>query len=281
MDSFGTKLKREREKRKVTLDDVSISTKIGTRFLRAREADRFQELPGGICNKGFVRAYARHLGLDEEQILSDFALASGEEDPQQPGPAEHAAKPKVRQEGEASEPSSLPWGWLVVALIVVGFALAFWGIYSHDKRENQTTTTAPASLPAKPLAPPSGAPQPSSVTKPEARPPVPAEVLGAAPTRTSPTASTAGFAVTLHLRKDSWVSITADGQQTTRGILPANSQRTIRARNQIVVRTGNAAATDLAFNGAAVPASGAENEVKAFAFDAHGLQPSSAPATNP
>ena len=59
MPSFGEKLKLEREKRKITLDQISASTKIGTRMLQALEEDRFTQLPGGIFNKGFVRAYAR------------------------------------------------------------------------------------------------------------------------------------------------------------------------------------------------------------------------------
>ena len=76
MESFGARLKREREQRKITLDDISVATKIGTRFLAALEEEHFDQLPGGIFNKGFVRAYARHLGLDENQAIADFVAAS-------------------------------------------------------------------------------------------------------------------------------------------------------------------------------------------------------------
>ena len=76
MESFGARLKREREQRKMTLDDISVSTKIGTRFLVALEEEHFDQLPGGIFNKGFVRAYARHLGIDENQAIADFVAAS-------------------------------------------------------------------------------------------------------------------------------------------------------------------------------------------------------------
>ena len=62
MESFGARLKREREKRKITLDDISVATKIATRFLSPSRRSSFDQLPGGIFNKGFVRAYARHLG---------------------------------------------------------------------------------------------------------------------------------------------------------------------------------------------------------------------------
>jgi len=58
LPSFGEKLKQERVKRKITLEQISVSTKIGTRMLQALEEDKFSQLPGGIFNKGFVRAYS-------------------------------------------------------------------------------------------------------------------------------------------------------------------------------------------------------------------------------
>ena len=77
MGPFGERLKQERERRKMTLDDVALATKIGTRMLNALEEEKFERLPGGIFNKGFVRAYARHLGLDDEQAVADYLAASG------------------------------------------------------------------------------------------------------------------------------------------------------------------------------------------------------------
>jgi len=64
LPSFGEKLKQEREKRNITLEQISASTKIGTRLLQALEEDKFNQLPGGIFNRGFVRAYSRCVGLD-------------------------------------------------------------------------------------------------------------------------------------------------------------------------------------------------------------------------
>src|SRR5262252_10414928 len=84
MGSFGDRLKKQREQRSISLDDISLSTKIGTRMLRALEEEKFDQLPGGIFNKGFVRAYARHVGLDEEQTLAGYMTAAGAV---QPGPA--------------------------------------------------------------------------------------------------------------------------------------------------------------------------------------------------
>src|SRR5580704_15242899 len=81
LPSFGEKLKQEREKRKITLEQISVSTKIGTRMLQALEEDKFGQLPGGIFNKGFVRAYARCVGIDEDQTVADYLQASGDAPP--------------------------------------------------------------------------------------------------------------------------------------------------------------------------------------------------------
>ena len=285
MDSFGTKLKREREKRKVTLEDVSISTKISTRFLNALESDRLQDLPGGIFNKGFVRAYARHLGLDEEAILSEFALASGEEAPQQPATDQPAPKPKpVREkvwQEEPAQPTELPWGYLIIALVLVGFGLAFWGVYSHEKEPPAESASAPVHSATPTTTSPSSS-APASV--PAAAPvqqPAPASSTPA-PAPSSPTAADT-FTVTLSLRQDCWISATADDDQLIRGTLPAQSQRTLHARKKLVITVGNAAAVDLTFNGKSVPPVGAENEVKTVTFTSNGvLQSATTPApSNP
>src|SRR5215470_5013586 len=78
MGAFGDRLRREREMRGITLDEISESTKIARRHLESLEKEDFEALPGGIFNKGFVRAYARYLGLDEDQAVADYASVSGE-----------------------------------------------------------------------------------------------------------------------------------------------------------------------------------------------------------
>src|SRR5256885_17079387 len=86
--AFGERLKRERELRSITLDEIANSTKIGTRMLHALEDEEFSKLPGGIFNKGFVRAYARYLGLDEEQAVVDYLAAEGEQERKRRAPLE-------------------------------------------------------------------------------------------------------------------------------------------------------------------------------------------------
>ncbi len=73
--TFGEKFRKERERRGFSLDDVSNVTKIGARMLKAIEDEHFDQLPGGVFNKGFIRAYARHLGLNDEEAITEYLSA--------------------------------------------------------------------------------------------------------------------------------------------------------------------------------------------------------------
>jgi Helix-turn-helix domain/Domain of unknown function (DUF4115) len=70
--AFGEKLRKQREQQGIGLDAISGTTKISTRMLRALEEEHFDQLPGGVFNKGFVRAYARQVGLNEEEAVADY-----------------------------------------------------------------------------------------------------------------------------------------------------------------------------------------------------------------
>lgn len=72
MGEFGDKFRKAREKKELSLDDVSNVTKISTRMLQAIEEENFEQLPGGVFNRGFIRAYAKHLGLDSEDAVNDY-----------------------------------------------------------------------------------------------------------------------------------------------------------------------------------------------------------------
>jgi cytoskeletal protein RodZ len=75
LGEFGEKLRKQREQRGIALENISNTTKISTRMLRALEEENFDQLPGGVFNKGFVRAYARQVGLDEEEAIADYLAA--------------------------------------------------------------------------------------------------------------------------------------------------------------------------------------------------------------
>jgi cytoskeletal protein RodZ len=86
LGALGEKLRKQREQRGIELDAISNTTKISTRMLRALEEEHFDQLPGGVFNKGFVRAYARHVGLDEQEAIADYLAAlNGSQLPPQEG----------------------------------------------------------------------------------------------------------------------------------------------------------------------------------------------------
>ena len=72
VENFGSYLKHERELRGVTLEAISGTTKIHIRFLRALENNNFEELPGEVFIKGYIRSYADTIGSDPEETLNVY-----------------------------------------------------------------------------------------------------------------------------------------------------------------------------------------------------------------
>jgi len=270
VESFGARLKREREQRKISLDDISVATKIGTRFLVALEEEHFDQLPGGIFNKGFVRAYARHLGIDENQAIADFVAASAPSLPEIPPeetPVLAAMAVRVPESKKKSRSNDgIPWGIVAAGLLITAFGFALWGFHSREK---------PA--PRVPVSP-TGQTEPASPnTTSAASQPVPAGASAGTPEAATPGSaplSNAGvFTVLIRAREDSWVSITADGKPVIQDTLIAAAEKSVEARNQIVIKTGNVAALDISFNGKQLAPQGHENQVKTLTFDINGLRP--------
>lgn len=298
MPSFGEKLKQERLKRSITLEQISISTKIGTRMLQALEEDKFNQLPGGIFNKGFVRSYARFVGLDEEQAVTDYLEASGEGAPKAPQNNEPILNPPPKPpEPSASRP--LPWGLFAGLLLVVALSLAVWTRRQH--RELSAPTPAPATervasqppstaVANEPATPPAVAPQPAPIhptksepsPKPVSRPPTATLAANAAPQpAASSLAAPEEFSVIVHAREDSWLSISADGNSLFADTIVGGNQRSIQAKKEVVIRAGNVGALDFVFNGKKLPAQGDFGEVRTLTFGPGGLVRAGPPPASP
>jgi cytoskeletal protein RodZ len=105
LGAFGDKLRKQREQRGIELDAISNTTKISTRMLRALEEEHFDQLPGGVFNKGFVRAYARHVGLDEQEAIADYLAAlNGSQVP----PQENSPSPTANRAESAIATAKIP-----------------------------------------------------------------------------------------------------------------------------------------------------------------------------
>jgi transcriptional regulator with XRE-family HTH domain len=138
--AFGANLKRERELRGITLDEISKATKISVRLLEAIETDRFDILPSGIFRKSFVKSYAKYLGMNEEQILHEYALQF-EISP----PAAYAEKPAGGQSMPVSA-NQQPWTLVFAGLLLLAVCGGMYWFFSESNVEPSispsTSTTA-------------------------------------------------------------------------------------------------------------------------------------------
>ncbi len=312
LPSFGEKLKLEREKRKITLEQISGSTKIGTRLLQALEEDKFNQLPGGIFNKGFVRAYSRCVGLDEDQTVAEYLQASGDapsvsteiaEAEQDDGARENTENIRHLDASAGAPTRQLPWGVFAAVLLVVALALSLW---SHRQREHarqparSTPTASAAQVPEErssgqtpgqvPAAgsgevagensdagsTTSGSPTTGSRTGGSASSIVPKASQGLTPPEQAPAvpaASPGEFTVVIQAREESWISITADGRTVSSELLSAGSERAVRGRKEIIVKAGNVGGVDFRFNGEKLQVGGDFGEVKTVTFGPRGIVP--------
>jgi cytoskeleton protein RodZ len=306
LPSFGEKLKLEREKRKITLEQISSSTKIGTRMLQALEEDKFNQLPGGIFNKGFVRAYSRCVGLDEDQTVADYLEASGDAPPvstEVVAPEDDGRENegnRSRLEASNGDPArQLPWGLLAALLLVIAVALSLW---SHRRREQprpsvQSTATTIATQ--SPVAPSSGGASGKDKNKdlgngaasatsgsPTTGSPAAKSATSVAPktfpdfTAATPAAVPGEFTVVIQAREESWISITADGRAISSELLSAGGERAIHGRKEIIVKAGNVGGVDFRLNGQKLDIGGESGEVKTVTFGPQGILPN-APAPPP
>ena len=82
---FGSHLKHEREMRGISLEEIAASTKIQIRYLQALENNQFDQLPGTVFIKGFVRSYAKTIGCNADDLISayDESIGSPQQDADQ------------------------------------------------------------------------------------------------------------------------------------------------------------------------------------------------------
>lgn len=240
-DGVGAALRAARRRRSLSLDDIAQTTKIRVAILRAIEANRREQLPETIYLRGFVRAYAREVGLDPDATaaayLNQFAPVDA---------------PDASVAGDDSEPADGPlassaihrgigivaryqWVIIAVAVALIGYAVS------------RPPRSGPAASPE--------ASQAASATD-EAR----SADTGAAASRgevgtTGSRASTAADAGVLHFelrfRAPCWLAVTADGNRIVYRLMQAGEQQAFDVHRFATLRVGDAAAVEFSINGAA------------------------------
>ncbi len=148
MSSFGEELRRERELRQITLREISEATKISLRHLEGLEKNDFTHLPGGVFNKGFVRAYAQYIGVDPETMVNAYLLEARSQQPEGgDGLESDVFRPSsgatTRSAGYALGAGSGNRRWIVllgvVAVAVLISALGWWWWTTSAARQSGDT----------------------------------------------------------------------------------------------------------------------------------------------
>ena len=287
MASFGENLKKARELREISLREISDGTKIAVRYLEAIEQDRFESLPGGLFNKGFIRAYAAHIGLDSEATIAGYLEAlerSATGEPRVPTPAgihRPAEIPERRavsndpifvppppngEDTASSPPRSSPLGrivLLVVAAAVLFAVLVSWRYLGADGRsaaapqEPHPSATSPESTPRLPVESSSG-PSPLATIAASGRP-----AAGPFETRTPPPSAslaTTGFRLPadrrimdlrVEARARTWVRILCDEEERVNRRMRRGETKTMQCGEQIRISATNGSALALTINGSA------------------------------
>ena len=250
--TFGESLKREREMRGVTLDEISAATRIATRFLKAIENEQWDQLPGGVFNRGFVRAVARYLGLDEENIVAEYTLAVGD---RQSVPVWTGSPPVVTPEQ--------PWlAWIIAAVIFLALLAGGWFgtrrflAWRAAKRVAQAATvstdSAPESTDALQQTDAETAPANNVTPAPDAQ----GATSGASTVATDPAFATAPISpandlieLKIATGKKTKVLVVADKGVVFDGIMKAGENHFFSAADQFQVSAKDAGSLRMELNG--------------------------------
>lgn len=231
---FGEHLKREREMRGISLEEIAAATRIQTRFLEAIEKERWDQLPGGVFNRGFIRSIARYLGMDEDNLVAEYDLgakSNGNGHPVSVIPARH-----------------LPHKWRPAAMAVTLLALLVaGGAFTYARFEanitaafHQGVAMAEARIDGTPAGRRSASPA--------------AHRAGAFESVHQPSAPDAApLLLKLEAGRPAMVKVVADGRVVFEGPVKVNDVKEFRARNTFQVTSSESSALLLELNGQTVP----------------------------
>jgi len=226
-DSVGTELRRARERAHLSLADLAARTKIRVVLLEAIEREQFERLPAGLLTRGYLRAYAREVGLDPESIVRQYVA---EFEPERLAPAPPSREEPHETEWEPDAAARTRWALVAPAVPLILAAIFF----ARVNRAPEMAPTAAADAAIAPTAT-TGQQQDEVVTADPPEPP-PAPVSDRLRLEIYPTAPT-------------WVEATADGRGVVFELIDAGQRRVIEAEREIVLLIGDAAAFAYSING--------------------------------
>jgi len=254
MPALGERFRAAREARGLTLSDVAEHIRIRSVYLAAIEEENWSAIGAPVYVRGFLRTYARFLGLDPEEIVAAF---NGQSAPVEPAPVVPGAPPKTTYLADEQSParhlSPLIWVASLVAVVLIAVV-----VYNEAVlRARQSERVAAAS--PLPSYSPGASSSPGASASPEASespsPSGSASPTGSAgPSASPPPAGSASPGVvaepTLELRfsAPSWLRVTVDGNVSMEGTFPAGTIRQFHGKNA-TLRIGNAGGVEVIVNG--------------------------------
>jgi cytoskeletal protein RodZ len=240
--SFGEELRREREIRGISLKEIADATKISKRFLEAIERNDHKTLPAPVFTRGFIREYARYLGLNADEIVNRYNFAAAGDDRIEKSP--HLER-LTHREPPAKKGIPPPYARIDRNVYILLLIIAVLAVATFVAMRHKRATAEAAGIEAA-IAPPrrARAPATTSVTKtetPQAKEPM---------------------RLIIDVSDDSFVILDADGKEVINGTLRRGAHRMVEARDTFHFRTvGNAAGIKLALNDVPLPPLGRDGEV--------------------
>jgi cytoskeleton protein RodZ len=268
MPTLGEELRQRREQRGISLAEIAEATRIGTRFLKAIETDNFSILPGGIFTRSFIRAYAKHVGMNEDDAIGLYLqqiAGPGADQPEPPAaavaqtptpseePSKRARSPKLVPQKSAptpdrsrrfepvtfrQSPSRTSWATIVIGAGIVAFiaiiVIALVKQLNQGAGENESqTASVQKNSPARPPAQPGSQPTSPSTT--------PGSTVQQPATSTADVPSGQPLVVKLEAATgDAWIKYQVDDEKPTILVLKhGQSQDLPPAQTHVTLNYGN------------------------------------------
>lgn len=239
--------------RGVALEEISAATRIATRFLQAIENEKWDQLPGGVFNRGFVRAVARYLGLDEENIVAEYTLAVGD----RPSVPVWTGRPP------AVNPDQ-PWiAWIIAVVVIVALLaggwfgtrrILAWRAARRAARVSAMNVTPSADAAGASQQGPADLSAANSVATDQSETSGATTVpAGSAPTATPNLAVTDRFELKVEAAKKTKVTVVADKDVVYDGTMKAGENQLFSAADHFQVSAKDAGALRLELNGKSLP----------------------------
>lgn len=249
MPALGERFRAAREARGLTLSDVAEQIRIRSVYLAAIEEENWPAIGAPVYVRGFLRTYARFLGLDAEEAVGAFnQQAAG-------ALAEAAAEPESAPERQSEPRHLLPFIWIASVVAVLLIAYVAFNAFS-PRPVTDVALSVPMTTPSpfeSPTPLPDSSASPAASVSPQASSSAAASIADQA------------NSLVVRLSAPSWLRVVIDGSVRIEGTFPAGTSKTFRGKRALL-RIGNAGGVTLLVDGKLVGPLGKSGDVVERAF---------------